>query len=80
MRNEHLQSILLEYRPSMRIDILVGRKKRQETTVLEVVTRLMKEPPQSSVTILGRTDLILRERTINADRPTHGEWLEMDLR
>lgn len=80
MNNEHLQSILREYPMSMRLDVLVEKKTALETTVVEMLIKLAQEPPKALLTFCGLSNCILRERSINADRPTHREWLEMDMR
>jgi hypothetical protein len=49
--------------------------------VLEVVLKLMQEPPGHFTTILGRDTCIVRERVEEPD--LHGrckKWLEIDLR
>jgi hypothetical protein len=84
MTNEHLSLILNEYRPSMRLDIIVEREKVMETTVLDLMCKLISEPPSSSVHFCGRGDCILRERGEATDdvagAAPYRTWLEMDMR
>jgi hypothetical protein len=84
MNVEQLESILNEYPPSMRLDVMVERKAMLGTTVVELLLKLMEQPPDASVTFYGLSDCIIRERGEFTDdvagAPPYREWLELDMR
>lgn len=84
MNVEQLKSILSEYRSSMRLVIVVERQTLLETTMVEMLLKLMPQPPTALLTFYGRSDCIIRERGEPTDdvagAPPYREWLEIDLR
>lgn len=84
MNNEQLQSILREYRPSMKLVVMVEKKSVLETSVAEMLIRLIAQPRDASLTFCGRPDCIIRERGEDTDdvpgAAPYREWLEMDMR
>lgn len=85
MNAEQLKAILSEYPPSMKLVVVVEKKRVLVTTVVEMLIKLMGQPQDASLTFCGRNNCIIRER---ADKTEHqGElvrcvpgWLEMDMR
>jgi hypothetical protein len=52
-----------------------------ETTVAEMICKLIGQPPDALATFFGRSNCILRERDDPlASRGPHSKWLEMDMR
>jgi hypothetical protein len=84
MNVDQLRSILNEYRPSMRLDVLVDRKAKLGTTVAELMAKLIDQPPNALLTFYGLSDCIIRERGEFTDdvagAPPYREWLEIDMR
>ncbi len=79
-----LQSILAEYPPSMRLTVVVERQHLLETTVIEILCKLMEQPQNGLLTFFGRNAVILRERNDALNNPMGTliikKWLEMDMR
>jgi hypothetical protein len=84
MNVEHLQRILTEYRPSMRLVVTVAQEKMMETTVAEMITILMPQPRDECFSFFGLSECIIRERGEPtedvAGAPPYREWLELDMR
>lgn len=81
MNVEQLKSILSEYPMSLRLDVIVERTKVLETTVAEMVCKLMPEPQNELLTFFGRSNCIIRERGFNTSvAPPYKPWIEIDLR
>ena len=79
MNVEQLKSILPEYPMSMRLVVAVrGGSERYETTVIEMLLKLMSQPPNTSVTFFGCDNVIIREHA--GDGRPETNWLEFDLR
>jgi len=82
MNAEQLRKILNEYPPSRKLVIIVDGARVLETTVLEVLLKLMEKSQPALLTFFGRESCIIRER-IGGERPNApyiNEWLEIDLR
>lgn len=84
MNNEQLRSILAEYPLSLRLDVIVERERALETTVAEMICKLMDKPPGGLLTFCGRSECIIRERGERTDdvagAAPYRKWLEMDMR
>lgn len=80
MNNDQLQSILREYPMSLRLDVIVAGEKMLETTVVEMLVKLMEQPQSALVTFCGRSSAIVRERGFNSGLPPYKPWIEMDMR
>lgn len=83
MNIKQMKSILCEYRPSMRLMVKIDRTAVWETTVAEVLCKLMEIKPEKSTAIFSRDSCIIRERVRLSERetgPPCKEWLEIDLR
>jgi hypothetical protein len=84
MRVGQLQSILNEYRPSMKLIVIVEQQRLLQTTVVEMLIKLVDQPREALLTFYGRSDCIIRERGEATDdvagAPPYREWLEIDLR
>jgi hypothetical protein len=89
MNTDQLKTILAEYPLSRRLNVLVDGTPIWETSVVEVLTKLMSEAPEKSppalLTIFGRDSCIIRERIDEGREPNHlgpqfNKWLEIDLR
>ncbi len=80
MRSQHLNGILAEYRPSMRLDVLVDGQKMYSTSVIEMMFQLTQpNGPETLVQIFDRSSCIIRERG-DWDSAPWTEWLEIDMR
>ena len=77
MNVEHLRSVLGEYPLSRRLAIRVHNDIVLETTVAEMLCKLLEREPSALLTFCGRSDVILRERS---DGAPYTQWLEMDMR
>ena len=83
MRVGQLQSILNEYRPSMKLIVTVEQQRLLQTTVVEMLIKLAAQPREALLTFYDRSDCIIRERRNHAGvagAPPYREWLEIDLR
>jgi hypothetical protein len=84
MRVGQLQSILNEYRPSMKLIVTVEQQRLLQTTVVEMLIKLAAQPREALLTFYDRSDCIIRERGEATDgvagAPPYREWLEIDLR
>ena len=84
MNVEHLHRILSEYRPDMKLTILVNGATLMEADVSAVITTLMSQPPDASVSFFERSECIIRERGEFTDdvagAPPYRQWLEIDMR
>lgn len=85
MNVDQLITILNEYPLSSRLNIVVEKKTMLETTVVEMISKLMREPPNASLTFCGRDHCILREYAERIEHQgelvrCHPRWLEMDMR
>lgn len=85
MNNEQFKSILCEYPMSTKLKVTVERTTVIETTVAEMLCKLMEQPPNGLLTFFGRDNIILRERSGLDTSNTFGtlidkRWLEMDMR
>lgn len=80
MNNDQLQTILRQYPMSLRLDIIVEGERMLETTVVELLLKLMEQPQSALVTFCGRSCVIVRERGFNSGLPPYKPWLEMDMR
>jgi hypothetical protein len=80
MNVEQLKAILNEYPPSMKLAIRAGGKLMEDTTVLEVVLKLMaaEKPKLSNLSWYGLDNCIVRERI--SDTGPVFKSLEIDLR
>lgn len=84
MNNEQFKSILCEYPMSMKLKVTVERTTVIETTVAEMLCKLLEQPHEALLTFFGRDNVVLRERSdphINAfGTLIDKRWLEMDMR
>ena len=83
MNIAQLKSILAEYPMSMRLVVTVERQHLLETTVIEMLLRLIEEPPSDWVALYGYRDCIIRERVeepLLGEKSIRKEWLEIDMR
>ena len=83
MNVKQLKSILMEYPMSMRLIVTVKRRTFMETTVVEMVLKLMAEPPNASGAFCELNDCIIRERVdepLLGEKSIRKEWLEIDMR
>ncbi len=83
MDAEQLKTVLSEYPMSRRLVVIVDGSPVWETSVAEVVIKLMREmraPSGVLVTILGRDSCIVRERDNFSSAFPGNKWLEIDLR
>lgn len=80
MNTEQLRSILLEYPMSLRLDVIVEGQRALETTVCEMIIKLMDQPQDGLLTFCGRSNIIVRERGFNSCLAPFRPWLEMDMR
>lgn len=84
MQVEQLKLILQEYPMSRPLKIVVEKKVMLETTVVQLLTKLIDIPPNGWLAFCGRHDVIIRERGDFTDdvagAPPWKCWLEMDMR
>jgi len=84
MNVEQLMSVLREYPPSLRLVIVVEQHPMVEMTVVELMLKLMTQPPGALLTYYGCSNCILREKMDSkggdAIVPMCKMWLELDLR
>jgi hypothetical protein len=84
MNVAQLNSILMEYRPSMRVNIIVDHEPKHKTTVAELICVLMKGPSRKKIDFFGKSDCIIRERldekSLEQYGPELAQWLEIDMR
>jgi hypothetical protein len=83
MNVEQLKSILPEYPMSMRLVVTVEKQCMVETTVVEMLLKLIEQPPKALVTFYGRSEIIIREHVeepLLGEKSIRKEWLEFDLR
>lgn len=84
MNAEQLKTILTEYPPTRKLNVIVDGRPAWETTVSEIVLRLGREPENTLVTLFGRDSCIIRERVEDLDAPPGAspirKWLEIDVR
>ena len=78
---EQLKRILAEYPMSMRLVMTIEQQRLLETTVVELLTKLIGQSPTALVTYYDRRECIIREHVGHdaENRPNAG-WLEIDLR
>lgn len=84
MNVEQLKLILQEYPMSRPVKIVVEKKVMLETTVVQLLMKLIDVPPNGWLAFCGRHDVILRERIDSSGGdaiiPPGRTWLEMDMR
>lgn len=84
MTVDDILEVLKEYPPSSRLVLMNSGVTRRDSTVAEVISLLMSEPPDASLTIFGKRSFILRERIkmpkFDAIAPPQAMYLELDAR
>lgn len=85
MNVAQLISILSEYPPSRRLVVTVDQQRVLETTVFELILKLMPTQPRALVTFYGRNECVIREHgeaplSDPARGPEFSRWLEIDMR
>lgn len=94
MRAGSLKTVLIDYRPSLLVRVMIQGRHLHDTTVAAMLGDLMGKPDDAVVTLFGSTELIFKERQHGFDAarylaqqelplgpgPLAREWLEIDVR